>query len=165
MFKDYYAILEILPTATATEIKSAYYIQSKKWHPDLNSSQEAKQRMQDINEAYLILKDIEAREKYDFEYERFKQQYQTEGRASFTKNETYKKQAEYTYTEYHFADDILEKWIRNAHTQARKIVEEALDELKGATQNAGSAMFSSFIYYLIGILLMSLIFGLARGCN
>ena len=91
--------------------------------------------MQDIKwSLFNLKKNIEAREKYDFEYERFKQQYQTEGRASFTKNETYKKQAEYTYTEYHFADDILEKWIRNAHTQARKIVEEALDELKGATQ-------------------------------
>ena len=111
------------------------------------------------------LTEDEAREKYDIEYKHFKQKYQTEERASFTQNQAYKQQTRYTYTEYHFTDDILEKWIRNARSQAQRIVEEALDELKGATQNAGSAMFSSFIYYLIGILLMSLIFGLVRGCN
>lgn len=165
MFKDYYAILEILPTATATEIKLAYYTQSKKWHPDINKSQDAKQRMQDINEAYLILKDTEAREKYDIEYKHFKQKYQTEERASFSQSQAYKQQTGYTYTEYHFTDDILEKWIRNARSQAQRIVEEALDELKGATKNAGTAMLSSFVYYIVGILLISLIFGLVKGCN
>ena len=72
MFKDYYAVLGISSSASLQEIKSAYYTQSKKWHPDINKSEEAKERMQDINEAYLILKDEEAKSKYDLPYQRRK---------------------------------------------------------------------------------------------
>ena len=43
MFKDYYAVLDISSSASLQEIKSAYYTQSKKWHPDINKSEEAKE--------------------------------------------------------------------------------------------------------------------------
>lgn len=57
MFKDYYKILGISRQASAQEIKSAYRTMSKKWHPDINPGMDVTSIMQDINEAYAILKD------------------------------------------------------------------------------------------------------------
>ncbi len=56
-FKDYYSILEIGRFASFEEIKAAYRAMSKKWHPDMNPNVDVKHKMQDINEAYAILKD------------------------------------------------------------------------------------------------------------
>ena len=61
MFKDYYKILGIHRQASAQEIKSAYRAMSIKWHPDKNPNVNVTSIMQDINEAYAILKDEEKR--------------------------------------------------------------------------------------------------------
>jgi len=73
MFIDYYAILEVDFSATQSEIREAFKKQAIKWHPDRNTERDTTLRMQQINEAYLILKDIEARQRYDKEYKLFKQ--------------------------------------------------------------------------------------------
>ena len=73
MFVDYYAILEISFDATQLEIKAAYKKQALKWHPDRNIGLDTTLRMQQINEAHLILKDAEGRERYDKEYKRYKE--------------------------------------------------------------------------------------------
>ena len=54
------------------EIKVAYRKQCIKWRRDKNINIDTTQRMQGINQAYLILKDEEARSKYDIEYLKFK---------------------------------------------------------------------------------------------
>ena len=160
MFKDYYAILEISVTASSKEVKKAYYEQSKIWHPDLSTSQDAKEKMQDINEAYLILKDAEAREKYDIEYTIFKAQCQDfESPISEEKKEY--SQKTYTHSEYQYTDDVLRKWTQNAQKQAKSMVDEAIDELKGATKSGLYYAFRSFIAYLIGMTIFGLI---VRSC-
>ena len=166
MFKDYYAILGISVTASPKEVKKAYYEQSKIWHPDLSTSQDAKEKMQDINEAYLILKDAEAREKYDIEYTIFKAQYQDlASSVSEEKEFSENPQQTHTDTEYHFSDDILEKWMRNAQKQAKSMVDEAIDELKGATKQGCTGAFQAAIYYVLGMILFSIIFSIVRSCN
>ena len=72
MFVDYYAILEIDETASLEDIKSAFRKQAIMWHPDRNLGRDTTIQMQLINEAYLILKDTEARSRFDFEYQKFK---------------------------------------------------------------------------------------------
>ena len=57
MFKDYYEILDVPFGATDSEIKSAYKHQAIRWHPDRNPGIDVTNIMQDINEAYAILKD------------------------------------------------------------------------------------------------------------
>uniref|UniRef100_A0A3Q2D277 DnaJ homolog subfamily C member 30, mitochondrial n=1 Tax=Cyprinodon variegatus TaxID=28743 RepID=A0A3Q2D277_CYPVA len=62
----YYDILEVSPTATQAQIKTAYYKQSFTYHPDRNSgSEEATVRFSEISEAYMVLGNKGLRKKYD----------------------------------------------------------------------------------------------------
>lgn len=63
--KNYYDLLKITPHATQSEIKSAYYKLSLQYHPDKNESDHAKQKFQDISDAYEILSNHEHRKNYD----------------------------------------------------------------------------------------------------
>eukprot|EP00930_Biecheleria_cincta_P055066 TRINITY_DN41439_c0_g1_i1.p1 TRINITY_DN41439_c0_g1~~TRINITY_DN41439_c0_g1_i1.p1 ORF type:complete len:561 (+),score=117.04 TRINITY_DN41439_c0_g1_i1:21-1703(+) len=61
----YYDQLEVTPTATAAEIRKAYFRRSKQCHPDKTSDDGAKERFQVISEAYQVLSDPERRRTYD----------------------------------------------------------------------------------------------------
>jgi curved DNA-binding protein CbpA len=65
MQKNYYQILQVDPSAEPEVISAAYKRLSIKYHPDTNRSANANRRMQDINEAYQILKDPDTRAHYD----------------------------------------------------------------------------------------------------
>jgi len=65
-FIDYYKVLEIPKTASVKDIKKAYRKLARKYHPDVNSTDEtAKLKFQQINEANEVLSDSEKRKKYD----------------------------------------------------------------------------------------------------
>lgn len=68
IFKNYYKLLD-LPNnikSTQNEIKIAYRLQAKKYHPDVNiQNRVAEERFKDINEAYRILSDPIQKKKYD----------------------------------------------------------------------------------------------------
>ncbi|XP_014842402.1 PREDICTED: uncharacterized protein LOC106917735 [Poecilia mexicana] len=62
----YYDILKVSPSATQSQIKTAYYKQSFIYHPDKNlGSEEATERFAKISEAYAVLGNISLRKKYD----------------------------------------------------------------------------------------------------
>lgn len=63
--KDYYEILEVSPSATASEIRKAFRKLALQFHPDRNPSPEAAPRFHDINEAYDVLGNAEKRAGYD----------------------------------------------------------------------------------------------------
>lgn len=63
----HYEILGISKDATETEIKKAYRSLSFKHHPDRDSSENANEKMQEINKAYEVLKDEGLRREYDNE--------------------------------------------------------------------------------------------------
>jgi curved DNA-binding protein CbpA len=65
--RDYYMILGVPPTALPDEIKKAYRMLSKKYHPDLNPDMKtvSDEKMKELVEAYNVLNDSSRRKAYD----------------------------------------------------------------------------------------------------
>lgn len=64
---NYYDILGVSKDASEDELKKAYRKLSLQWHPDRNNSEEAKEKFQEINEAYDTLSDQSKRREYDMQ--------------------------------------------------------------------------------------------------
>jgi molecular chaperone DnaJ len=62
---DYYAILQISKNASQNEIKKQFRLLAKKWHPDKKQSDDAEEKMAQINTAYEVLSDHKRRKMYD----------------------------------------------------------------------------------------------------
>ena len=64
--KDFYKTLGVSEKATEAELKSAYRVLAKKYHPDVNAGDaKAAERFKEIGEAYSVLSDPEKRKHYD----------------------------------------------------------------------------------------------------
>lgn len=64
--RDYYEVLGISKTADDAEIKKAYRVLAKKYHPDMNPGDaEAEKKFKEASEAYAVLSDPEKRHQYD----------------------------------------------------------------------------------------------------
>lgn len=64
--RDYYEVLGVAKGATEDQIKKAYRLLAKKYHPDVNpGDKEAEAKFKEANEAYAVLSDAEKRSKYD----------------------------------------------------------------------------------------------------
>ncbi|KAG0681023.1 hypothetical protein C6P42_004471 [Pichia californica] len=61
----HYNTLGVSTTATDSEIKKAYRKLALKLHPDKNPSKEAEDQFKQVNDAYTILSDANAKHKYD----------------------------------------------------------------------------------------------------
>src|SRR5260221_7971831 len=64
---NHYEALGLPPTATAEQIKRKYRELARLYHPDVNSSPEASQKILSINQAYRVLGDPDRRAVYDAE--------------------------------------------------------------------------------------------------
>ncbi|MBF8246871.1 MAG: molecular chaperone DnaJ [Rickettsia sp.] len=75
MSQDYYSVLGVDRSASASEIKKAYLKLAKKHHPDHNNgSSIAEKKFKEVSEAYDVLKDEQKRAAYDrFGHDSFKQ--------------------------------------------------------------------------------------------
>lgn len=169
MFIDYYEILDIPISATLDDIKIAFKKQALKWHPDKNPGIDTTMEMQEINEAYLILKDFEAREKYDIEYRKFnafkkeRSTYEETSNSQKTNNSSERKDYK---KDYEFDDEVLKKWMDNARRQAVDLAKQTIKEMKilsvDATKAAGSKMLEMFIGYFVAGIIILVIF---KACN
>jgi curved DNA-binding protein CbpA len=109
MIPDHYQTLGISMTASKSEIQRAFRKLALKLHPDKNDNLDAKEKFIEINEAYLLLSDTEAREKYNKAYR------------AYEKGSLHKHDMNYTYSskeEPKFEDEELNKWTKNARRQA-----------------------------------------------
>ena len=62
---DYYAILRVQKNASQDEIKMQFRLLAKKWHPDKKQSDDAEEKMAQINMAYEVLSNPKRRKIYD----------------------------------------------------------------------------------------------------
>lgn len=63
-YTDYYEVLGVAHDADQDAIRRAYRKLARKYHPDLNSDDDA-ERFKELGEAYEVLSDPEKRERYD----------------------------------------------------------------------------------------------------
>ena len=64
--KNYYKVLDVDPKADEKTIKTAFYAQSKKLHPDVTPDDEqAPDKFKELVEAYEVLGDTKKRQEYD----------------------------------------------------------------------------------------------------
>lgn len=111
---DYYELLGIKKNATSEEIKKAYRIQAKKWHPDINKDKEAPNISKELNKAKEILLDDSKRRDYDQYLEKItKSKYQkiNKNQAKTNKNttskENYNNYSKETYTKWQYFNSYL----------------------------------------------------------
>jgi curved DNA-binding protein len=108
--QNYYEILGINQSATADEVRRAYRILARRYHPDLNPGKSSEERFKQIALAYQVLNDPDRRRSHDSEvesakkiragfaaYERAQRQeffkgpgYRTEGKSHQQTKRTYK---------------------------------------------------------------------------
>ncbi len=70
IFKNYYKVLQVDPDAEAEVIEAAYRRLARKYHPDVSGGSGTTQRMQELNEAYTMLRDPARREAYHRAFQR-----------------------------------------------------------------------------------------------
>lgn len=170
MFKDYYKILGVSPSADDTTIKRAYREMSMRWHPDRNPGVDVTAIMQDINEAYAILKDVTKRSRYEQEYIRFCGAFEKEETTQKDVNTNEKKRSQYSWTyEYDVQDENLKEDIKDARKYAKELVEEFLRELKetskAAAQGATKNAFNYAVGWVAAGIILTLVGSLIRACN
>ena len=187
MFIDYYSLLNIAPNASQIEIKAAFKKQALKWHPDKNPGIDTTEMMQNINEAYLILKDQEAKKLYDAEYLRFNKfkKEQEKSRQSKEESKSQKQQSnksenkdysyeseenyqgeQHEYSSYNVVDETLKKWMNNARTQAINLAQQTIEDFRGMSIESGKAIgdavLSGIVKYVVFGVLMLILF---KACN
>lgn len=73
-FIDYYKILGVDKTIPQKDVKRAYLMRAKQFHPDLHPDDpKAKAKFQALNEAYEVIGDPDKRKKYDQYGEQWRQ--------------------------------------------------------------------------------------------
>jgi DnaJ-class molecular chaperone len=65
MAKDFYSVLDIPSSTSKEEIRQAYLRIARECHPDVSKDPRARERFEEVHQAYVILSDYEARRYYN----------------------------------------------------------------------------------------------------
>lgn len=139
-FKNYYIILGIKNTASLEEIKIAFRNLAKKYHPDINhTDQPTESIFKEIQEAYETLSNSEKRKKYDLKFS-YANNYQQ------IKNKRY---PAYTGNAYQYAQQQAQ-YEQRYQQQAAETFQEPVPKEK----RSGTDPFLFVISIVVAILLL-----------
>ncbi len=63
--RDYYEVLGVSKSADQKEIKKAFKVLAKKYHPDISKEDNHEEKFKEVQEAYAVLSDEQKRAQYD----------------------------------------------------------------------------------------------------
>jgi len=164
---NHYEVLRVKPTASQTEIKKAYRVLAKKFHPDTYKGDKsfAEEKMQEINRAYDVLSNVELRKSYDMTEGIFNEEtvvggYRTQGNVHANEENPYKTYNDMSNVRYHH-NHTNTYYDKNGYARANytPYSEEDFFEDRGTSKFIS---FHEFIttkkwVWLIGILVVGLI--------
>lgn len=167
MFVDHYAVLGLAYNASKEEIRIAYRTLAKRWHPDRNPDIDTTQQMQQIVSSYTLLKDDEAKERYNREYERFKKTTFAEDTTNSNNKKYNSKKEPFSQHNYDYepVDEILKDWMERANQQAKDFVANLTKEAKGIAKDAAVGFGQGLVSTIIVIIIITIIAGIAKGCS
>ncbi len=105
-FTDYYKVMQIHYEADSKMIESAYKCLCKVYHPDINTSPDAPERMKELNEAYSVLSDPDKRAEYHAEWKKMT----SRSTSSIMKEEDYRIELAKVVLDEFFRDMVTESW-------------------------------------------------------
>jgi hypothetical protein len=153
-FIDYYQLLQLEIYCTNEQLKAAYKQQAVLWHPDKNPGIDTTSKMQQINEAFLILKDADSRILYDQEY------------LQYQKFSEQKRQYSSKKIEYQFQNETLNGWIMKARRQAAELAKRSLEDTNNMAIIGGKVIVNQLVMRTIIFIVIAFIFSiLAKGCG
>jgi molecular chaperone DnaJ len=121
----HYQILQITPTATAAEIKSAYRKLAKTLHPDRNATVDPN-AIANLNVAYEILNDPLSRRAYD-------QQLRYMPTTPLHDRQTREETAQHQYRQRRQADNNsdaqLDNWLKKVYTPGMRLIQAIIKPL------------------------------------
>lgn len=126
---DYYKLFGVSNTSSSHEIKAAYRILAKKYHPDRFKGEDAEERMKLLNEAKDILLNLQKRFEYDEQlksFNNFKERQQQEQQEKDARYARERAEREKAVKEAHERAE-REKAVKEARerTEREKAVKEA----------------------------------------
>ncbi|MCZ6521485.1 MAG: DnaJ domain-containing protein [Bacteroidetes bacterium] len=112
MARNYYEILNVSYKASAQEIKVAFRLLAKKYHPDKNpGNQEMEDHFKSISEAYLILSDPNKKANYDWNlYQKYV--INTQGKAVYRPKTVYQRPRYHPNPFYRYAKYTYSKKVK-----------------------------------------------------
>ena len=120
MNDNYYDILEVKPNASKAQIKHAYYMLAKKYHPEVNHKTEEK--FKTINLAYEVLSDKQKRQEYDDKLKAEKEKNEINDTV-VTENDT--QASDFDSELYNFEDDYTDEEFSDFEQELKREYEKA----------------------------------------
>jgi DnaJ-class molecular chaperone len=65
MARDFYSVLDVPSSTSPEEIRQAYLRLARQYHPDISEDPSARERFEEVHQAYVILSDYETRKKFN----------------------------------------------------------------------------------------------------
>lgn len=169
MIPNHYKTLRVDRYASKEEIKKAYRKLALQWHPDKNKSPDAHNMFIEINEAYLILSDDEARAKYNIEHDfYFAPQTEPKEKTVFGEYE-YVNSDSSNNQKSRYKDPDLNNWTTSAKKQAEKYAAMSFSDfaklIGEVIVETGKQGATAIVYAISGVIGASAIFSFISGLN
>lgn len=129
--ENHYQTLGVRPSATQDEIRRAYRILARRYHPDVNPGEKSGEKFKLIAHAYAVLGDPSKRAAYDLELERMTREY---GQAAYRAQQA-RQDAQRARERY----EALQRKLRTAQQTAEARPERVAREMPSISRLFGQA--------------------------